>query len=101
MNLGELICELKKHDAKKVVAIGFGKPNSYRGYYEDIAFEPAENVTIGSMLKFAKMANGKTFCGYKGGEYKMGEYTECWIAEYGTTKDAQQIGPTLLRLMFA
>jgi len=101
MVLGELISELKKHNAKKVVPFGFGKPNSYRGFYEDVAFEPAENVTVGSMLKYAKEAKGKTYHGYKGGEYKTNEYTDCWIAEYGTTSNSQKIGPLLLKLMLA
>jgi hypothetical protein len=72
MTLNELIRYLEKEDPKKVVAIGFNNPHSYRGYYEDLAFEPAKNITVGEMLDCAKGALGKTYEGYKGGEYKMG-----------------------------
>ena len=83
MTLGELIAELKKCDASKVVAHGFAKPHSYRGYYEDLAFEPMENVNVASMLEAAESALGKTFEGYKGGDYTMNEYTACWLSKYG------------------
>lgn len=95
--LGELIAWLEQQDGSLVVPYGFGKPMSYRGYYHDLAFEPAENVTFASMLENAKSAIGATFCGYKGGEYKMGEYTDCWIAEYGRSH-GDKIGPTIMKL---
>src|SRR5690348_7658276 len=98
MTLGELISELKKMDANKVVPIGFGSPHSYRGYYEDLAFEPAENVTIGSMLAHAESALGKTFQGYKGGDYVMEDSTTVWIASYGEG-GGEVIGPALLWYM--
>ena len=95
MTLGELINELKKMDVNKTVPVGFGSPHSYRGYYEDLAFEPAENVTIGSMLTHAESALGKTFQGYKGGDYVMEDYTTVWIANYGES-GGEVIGPALL-----
>lgn len=98
--LGELIEWLEQQDGAKVVPHGFGNPNSYRGYYDDVAFEPAENVTFASMLENAKAALGATFQGYKGGEYTMHEYTDCWIAEYGTS-GGDKIGPTIKALWLA
>lgn len=65
-----------------------------------MAFKPKENVTFGEMLVHAKSAQGATFTGYKGGEYTMHEYTDCWIAEYGTSK-ADKIGPTLKAMWLA
>lgn len=83
MKLGKLIAVLKTIPADTVIRCGFGEPGSYRGYYRDLAFAPAADVTAGSMLSYAESAVGKTFFGYKGGEYLMDADTDCWIAEYG------------------
>lgn len=97
MTLGDLIAYLKKEDKEKVVPKGFNNPHSYRGYYDELAFEPAENITVGEMLKAAEGALGQTFTGYKGGEYTMGEYTEIHLANYGDCGEG--IGTTLLDYM--
>ena len=99
MTLSELIEELKKHDPKLVVLHGFDTPHSYRGFYDQLAFAPAENVTVGSMLSDARWALGKTFTGWKGGEFVMGGYVDVWLAEVGCCGEG--IGPTLLAYMFA
>jgi AAA domain len=87
MKLIELIYLLKTIDPDKVVLNGFGEPMSYRGFYEQLAFEPVSNTTIGSMLEYAESAADSTFEGYKGGMYHMDLGTECWIANYGETTD--------------
>ena len=97
MTLGELIQFLEVRDPERIVPIGFASPHSYRGFYEDLAFEPAKNVTVGSMLACARDALGRTFTGYKGGEFKMNEYTDIWLANYGDT--GESIGPILLSFM--
>jgi hypothetical protein len=79
----EVIEFLEQQDARKVLPHGFKRPHSYRGYYEKLAFEPAENVSIGDMWECAKFANGREFSGYKGGEYLMGDYTDVYLANYG------------------
>lgn len=96
MPLGELI-ERLEGCADRKVRLGFGKPHSYRGYYEDLAFEPVRNTTVGAMLKAAKGALEKTFEGYKGGDFTMTKDTHCWIAEWGGT--GEPIGPLLLSFM--
>lgn len=97
MTLANLIAFLEKADSDLKVLHGFSSPHSYRGYYERLAFEPAADVTVKSMLDCAKSALGSTYEGYKGGEYTMGEYTECYLAEYGSCGD--EIGESLLTLM--
>lgn len=93
MKLGELIDYLKSQDPNRVLAKGFGAPHSYRGYYEDLAFEPATNVSIGEMLKRAEDAVGQTFYGYKGGHYTMDHDTRVWVSPYGsTTEDELELG---------
>lgn len=95
MGLKELIDALAAADQTHVAPLGFGKPMSYRGYYHSVAFEPVENVTVASMLAHAKSALGATFDGYKGGEYTMSEYTDCYIARYGESS-GDMIGPVLV-----
>ena len=97
MYLKELIETLEKVDGDMVVPHGFGNPHSYRGYYDQLAFEPEENVTVGQMLKDAQDSLGKTFEGYKGGDFTMDEYTDVWLAEYGSCGEG--LGPTLLSYM--
>lgn len=97
MTLDELIFELGKAPADLRVPLGFHYPHSYRGYYEKLAFAPAEDTTVGEMLACAKSALGKTFFGWKGGEYTMEEYTEVYLAETGCC--GETIGPVLLNYM--
>jgi hypothetical protein len=81
------------------LAKGFGKPRSYRGYYEQIAFEPKKDVDVHYMLLQAKSANGATFTGYKGGNYKMGLDTTVNIACYGVCGDDDEITEDVLEEM--
>lgn len=97
MDLGELIDWLSQQNPTAVIKHGFGEPMSYRGYYDQLAFAPVEETTIGEMLWFAQYALDRTFEGYKGGDYKMESYTDCWIAEYGTSR-GDKIGPTIIKL---
>lgn len=99
MTLGDLIATLKEHPAGRVVYVGFNNPHSYRGYYEQVAFEPAENISIGEMLAAAEEALGSTYQGWKGGDYTMSSYTSCWIANEGDTGD--ELSERLLSYMLA
>ena len=97
--LGDIIDFLKTLDPNTPVRDGFGEPHSYRGYYDQVAFKPAQNTTVGLMLSAAESAIGPTFTGYKGGEYTYDRYTDAWIAELGRTGDALSV--RLLRYMVA
>ncbi len=94
--LKDVIEFLEKQDPEKVVRYGFGEPDSYRGYYSEVAFEPVGNASFGDMLAHAKSALGATFTGYKGGEYTMHTHTDCWISMYGRTSD-NMIGDYLMK----
>lgn len=87
MRLNELIAQLEAADPKLIVARGFSTPHSDRGFYENLAFKPAENVTVESMLTNARSALGKIFEGYKGGSYLMNGATEVFLGEYGDCGD--------------
>lgn len=97
MILQELIDFLSAYDPAIVAPVGFHSPHSYRGYYQELAFEPLENATVKEMLACAKSALGTTYEGYKGGDYTMGPYTTVYLSEYGTT--GEEIGPILLKYM--
>ncbi len=97
MELCDLIATLEACDPDTRVPLGFGNPHSYRGCYDELAFEPVRNTTVGEMLTCAKESLGRSFSGYKGGEYTMTAYTGCWLAEHGRTGEG--IGPVLLAYM--
>jgi hypothetical protein len=100
MTLDELIAALEAADPALVLRDGFTNPHSYRGIYADLAFEPARNVTVGEMLADARSALGATYQGWKGGDYTMTGWADCWLSEEGHASD-ETLGPTLLRLMLA
>jgi hypothetical protein len=84
MTLGELIAELEKFRPETYVGYGLCNPHSYRGYYDELAFEPAA-TTVGEMLQMARGALGATYQGWKGGQFQMGANTPCHIAVEGCT----------------
>ena len=97
MYLKDLIAKLEEHDPNQKVPIGFGKPHSYRGYYEDLGFEIVYNTTVGHMLAAATGALRHEFTGWKGGEFTMTEYTTVWLAKWGYTGEG--LGLVLLNFM--
>lgn len=97
MMLLQLIRTLENYPPTLVLPIGFHDPHSYRGYYECLAFQPTENVTVGSMLECAKSALGATFSGWKSGDYTMTEYTDVYLAQVGSC--GEELGPMLLGYM--
>ena len=100
MMLGELIKALEAEpDQGKVLPLGFGDPDSYRGYH-DLMFVPKADVTVGHMLADVRSALGTTYQGWKGGDYKMSEHTDCWLAYCGHG-DGETIGPVLLTLLLS
>lgn len=100
MTLDELITALEAEDPGKVLPLGFSHPHSFRGFYEQLAFEPTTDVTVGEMLADARSARGATYEGWKGGSYTMLGWTDCWLAEEGHGA-GEEIGPILLALLLA
>lgn len=94
MTLQELIEALALIPDGKV-RYGFSAPHSYRGDYAELAFSPAEAVTVASMRANAQSAMGRAFDGYKGGVFVMQKSTRVWIAECDQG-DGEAIGPALL-----
>lgn len=96
-NLGDLIKDLSKYPEDANIEI---RPFnlypvdfcSYRGYYSDLSieysFDGSNRLTCGELLKKAKECIGKTFVGYKGGDFTMTEHSVIWISNYGETTNA-------------
>ncbi len=83
MTLGKLIAALEAMPDGAEVA-NLCDSHSYRGYYEDLAFERATGVRpAAELLSECKAAMGQVFTGYKGGDYVMGALTPVWVANYG------------------
>ncbi len=88
MYLDQLIERLEKEpNQSKVIKLGFHEAHSWRGDYSELAFEPKENAIVSEMLTEAKNALGKTFEGYKGGDFKMSNYSPVHLANYSQTGD--------------
>lgn len=85
MTLGELIAQLETLPADAIVKRGFTKPHSYRGYYKCLAFEPANDVTVASMLAACHEADGAVYEGWKGGDFGMDRGTTVFLATEGRT----------------
>lgn len=87
MTLGKLIKLLESLEPNRPIA-GLGSLDSYRGFYDDLAFEPDDKQeTVGEVLQRCRDAMGRVFEGYKGGDYMMGELTPLWVASYGCCGD--------------
>lgn len=98
LSLGEIVARLKTEDPDRVLPVGFAKPHSYRGDYYEVAFEIRRNITVGAMLAAAESAIDATFQGWKGGDYKMSDYSCAWlVAEEGDC--GETIGAVSLELM--
>lgn len=83
MTLGRLIELLEQADLFFICKNGFDQCYSWRGDYAQLAFRPAHDVSVDSMLTVAQSAVGKSFYGYKGGNYKMTLETEVYVAQWG------------------
>lgn len=102
LGLGDIIAALEAEpDQERILPVGFHRPHSYRGCYDELAFEPVADVPVSILLEAARSALGTTYEGWKGGEYYMDEYTECWLADPGDSMGAQVSGLLLTLLLGA
>ena len=85
----EILEEEQKKTPGRILKFGFGEPDSWRGDYYGLMFTPKKDVTIDKMLQDAKGAVGAEYYGYKGGCYKMGEYTDVWLDYYGEAHEVR------------
>lgn len=61
-----------------------GDLDSYRGYYERLAFDPSgPAITTAEVIAALDAADGGVYHGYKGGAYDMDAHTFLHVAPYG------------------
>lgn len=102
LRLGSLISILETLDPSFEVE-GFGRLDSYRGYYKDLAFEGGSRFsededpidTVAKLLEICRNAVGTGFTGYKGGNFPMDEDTVLWVSPYGTASGKMLVGLTI------
>lgn len=102
MKLGELIERLRAHpNPDDVLSEGFHHAHSWRGVYAWLAFEPASDVTVRSMLTTAEGAHGTWFTGWKGGDFRMALDTPVFLSVEGTcgSEDEDELTATRLEEM--
>lgn len=97
MTLGELVELLETFHADVPVIYDIGgspsAPVSYRGYYIDLSFPPvSEPISAATLLLEATDAIGRTFTGYKGGDFTMHDKTPLWASPYGSASGMAIIG---------
>lgn len=68
--------------------------DSFRGYYDELALSYGDDeiLELADFLGILKDALGKTFIGYKGGDFTMHEHTPIWVANYSRTSYTKVIG---------
>lgn len=97
LSLGKLIAALEAAPADAVVELDCGgspsNPHSYRGYYEDLAFETdPDPITVAQFLSLCRSVHGQTLQGWKGGDYLMGDDAVLWIAVKGHSSGRAVMG---------
>jgi len=90
LNLGMLKNKLSDFNSGLLVEFDKGgspcEPHSYRGYYDQLALERSDSKrTVSEVLEILEEATGKTYTGYKGGDFRMTDYTMVWGSSYGTS----------------
>lgn len=106
LTLGKLIAALESAPQDAVVRLDGGGfpagPHSYRGYYEDLSFEPAdgEPPAVAAFLSTCRGVHGRTLTGYKGGDFLMGDDAVLWVAEYGRSSGLAMTGVSLDKGVF-
>lgn len=112
LTLGEMILKLEpivarqgevieKYKEEAKVEYDFGRLfpttiDSWRGSYAELALDYTEDdskseMKVSDFLQMLKDAVGKTFEGYKGGDFTMNKRTPVWVANYGKANNTAVI----------
>lgn len=102
LTLGDLIDALKSvKDKKASVRFDFGymKPKqieSWRGSYDELAINYSEDdddsEKVSHFISRLNQCIGKTFVGYKGGDFVMKKNTPVWVANHGQAANTAIFG---------
>lgn len=94
MTLKELKDYIESFNDGKVFEFGISEPFSWRGIYAEVAFDLVmSSMTKQEMMSHIQMAYDNTFYGYKGGDYRYGDYTEIHFErDYSAYTDGGHVG---------
>ena len=82
MELKEFKQQIEQAEVGKTFDYGISEPFSWRGSYNEVAFEILEQpMTREELLANIEKAYTGVFYGYKGGEYTYEDYTEVHFEE--------------------
>lgn len=98
VGLGDIAEAFTAIDPDTVLPIGLTDPHSYRGYYHELAVELSGPTRAGDIAAMLKDCIGRTFEGYKGGDFTMHTHSDVYIAQYGYS-GGDRIGPVLLHFL--
>ena len=85
MELKEFKQQIEQAEVGKTFDYGISEPFSWRGSYDEVAFEILEQpMTREEILDNIEKAYTGTFYGYKGGEYTYQDYTPVNFEEGGS-----------------
>jgi hypothetical protein len=99
--LGNFIDALESLNPKGAISYAFGwlVPTTFhsaRGSYSEVALGwkvgDYREVKVADLLELAKAADGATYEGWKGGDYKMKRDTRMWIENYGDGGGTSVVG---------
>lgn len=109
LSLGELVLKLEAiKDKTKPIVFDFGNSapcglDSWRGVYAELSLHYGDvgKTSVSDVLGWLKDANGKTFEGYKGGDFTMSRQTPIWVANYGESgvvgyKGSEEYHPSVM-----
>jgi hypothetical protein len=92
ITLGALIDLLAAREQDQTVRFDFGYiaptgVSSYRGYYDHLAIEYADerDVKVADFLAQLREAVGSVYIGWKGGDFRMTRNTPLWVANPGNS----------------
>ena len=76
MNLQEFKNYIEHSESEKVFKYGISEPFSWRGSYDEVAFEILQSpMSREDILKNIEIAYNETFYGYKGGKFRYSDFT--------------------------
>lgn len=88
MKLGTLHTIFSRLDNEDFVfKVAFVDPQSYRGYYDELAFTDGEKVSLRDVKISVNRAITEEFEGYKGGTFEYDYSTPVHLAAYGNYSD--------------
>ncbi|MHA2181075.1 MAG: hypothetical protein ACXAAH_06610 [Promethearchaeota archaeon] len=110
-SLGQLITECEniskdhddeEEDLKVQYDFGYFQPDSidsWRGSYDELALSYVDGIDINvksldlkKFIEILKEADGKTYMGYKGGDFTMNRETPVWVDNYSHSSETAVVG---------